>query len=176
MDEQTGPATDDGTDTDGDADLAGDAGQRAEVGAVELPQRFYGGFRLGLAVGAATLVVDEGGLHLFPEGTAQAAGIAPLHHSRPRVTVFTPRWQPPTSNTGVLVEAPGGAAGARIALADLPGWQRTRLRAALAGARIEVDERRTAFDIGRSEVRPSASPWPRWLERLWTDGDVPARR
>jgi hypothetical protein len=142
---------------------------------IELPQRFFCGIRLGLAVGGATLVVEPGVLRLYPDGTLQQDGGAlPVEQTATTVRLFTPTWQPPTSNTGLVLEDDHSD---RIALADLAAWHRSRLRAALTAAGFEVDETKGGFDIGRSRVRPSASPWPRWFQKLWSkDREIPPRR
>jgi hypothetical protein len=142
---------------------------------IELPQRFSCGFRLGLAVGGATLVVESGVLRLYPDGSLQQHdGALPVEHIATAVRLFTPMWQPPTSNTGLVLEDDHSD---RVALADLAAWHRTRLRAALTTAGFEVDEAKGGFDIGRSLVRPSASPWPRWFQKLWSkDREILPRR
>jgi hypothetical protein len=142
---------------------------------IELPQRFFCGVRLGLAVGGATLVVEPGVLRLYPDGSLQEHdGAAPVEHTAGTVQLLTPTWQPPTSNTGLVLEDDHSD---RVALADLAAWHRSRLRAALTAAGFEVDEAKGGFDIGRSLVRPSASPWPRWFQKLWSkDREIPPRR
>jgi hypothetical protein len=161
-------------DTSSEAPEGDAAASPSQAAPVELPQRFFCGFRLGLVVGGATLVVDEGTVRLHPDGSLQAHdGAEPVEHVATAVRLFTPTFQPPTSNAGLLLEDDRSD---RVALADLSGWQRQPLRAALAAAGFEVDEVKGGFDIGRSQVRPSASPWPRWFQKLWSKGDVPPRR
>ena len=122
---------------------------------VELPQRFNVGFRLGRFDGGATLVVGAGELTLHPDSSLQAqGGFHVLTHDHTTVRVYAARWQPPTSNTGLLLED-----GEQVALVDLPGWSRERLRTSLAAAGFERDETLTSLRLGRDLVRPTKRWW-----------------
>jgi hypothetical protein len=102
-----------------------------------LPQHFTVTATVNSAAADGTLTVAPGAivLRLAPEAR-RVVGVGRVTHDHAELTMLTARLLPPFSNTRLFVEEND-----LVAIATLPGWSRSRLRASVARAGFELRER-----------------------------------